>query len=650
AEVARLFSRVLGGSTRPGDGAEPLFNVSLGAPLASFALVDAALDVIELAGAPLPFERVSRVLRSPFLAGAEAERDARARLDAALRTIAPATLSLHRLRALVPEAIARRGAPPCPLLLAALDRLSVACVEETRAPAHEWARRFTACLDAAGFPGERVPDSAEFQALARWRELLSEYAALGAVAAAWSAGEARARLRRLCAETTFQPASGAAPVQVLGILESAGLAFDHLWVSGLTEESWPLPARPHPLLSPALQRLAGIPGASAERSLEVDSALTQSWRAAAPEVLFTSARAEGDRELLPSPLIAAVEEASSADLAIAEFATRRRALFEAGRVPGAIAARPDGVAPALGAAASLGGTAVLADQAACPFRAFAHFRLEARALEAPEPGLGAAERGQLLHAMMARLWSALGDQATLKATDAARLAELIDEAAAFAVSRLRAERPGRLEGRFAELERERLARIAREWLEIERSRAPFEVRMREEKMTLSAGNLRLAGRVDRVDHLLDGGLAVIDYKSGPVSVSAWLGPRPDDGQLPLYALAAGDEEIRAVAFARLKVGQLGFVGVARDAGLLPKVEGFRKHRSARKAAASWTELLASWREALDGLGENYASGDVRIDPKRGLATCERCDLSTLCRVHERVGTPAGDDAIEEDEA
>jgi len=524
--------------------------------------------------------------------------------------------------------------------------MSAACTQEARAPAHEWARRFTACLDAAGFPGERTPDSAEFQALARWRELLSEYAALGSVGGAWSAGEARARLRRLCAETTFQPASGAAPIQVLGILESAGLAFDHLWVSGLTEEAWPLPARPHPLLSPALQRRAGIPGASAERSLEVDAALTRSWCVAAREVLFTSARADGDRELLPSPLIAGVEEAR--DAAIAGFATRRDALFEAGRAPGAMASRSDGVAPALGAAASLGGTQVLADQAACPFRAFAHFRLEARALEAPEPGLGPAERGRLLHEMMSHLWSALGDQATLKATDGARLAAMIDDAAAHAVSRVRADRPGRIEGRFAELERARLARIAREWLEIERSRAPFEVRMREEKMTLSAGNLQLAGRVDRVDRLLDGGLAVIDYKSGPVSVSSWLGPRPDDGQLPLYALAAGDEEIRAVAFARLKVGQLGFVGITRDEGVLPDVKGLRSHRSASKAAASWSQLLASWREALDSLGANYASGDVRIDPKRGLATCERCDLATLCRVHERLGALAEGDGEEEE--
>jgi ATP-dependent helicase/nuclease subunit B len=647
AEVARVFARLLEPAGPAAGG--PRFNISLGMPLAGYPLVDAALDVLELCAAPLAFGRVSRLLRSPFVAGGEAERGARARLDAALRRIAPATLSLHRLRALAPEAAARRGAP-CPGWLALLDRLAAACRDDGRASAPEWARRFTTLLDAAGFPGDRALDSTEFQALAKWRETLAAFGALGSVSPAWTANDARARLRRLCLDATFQPASGEAPVQVLGILESAGLAFDHLWVSGLTEEAWPLAARPHPFIAPALQRRAGIPQASAERSLEIDAALTDAWRCAAPEVVFTSARADGDRELLPSPLVAGIAETGVEALSIPRYSTRRGALFAAGRAPGAAGVRADTLAPALGAASSFGGTAVLADQAACPFRAFAHFRLDARALETPEPGLDPPERGELLHAMMARLWGTLGDQAALKAADDARLAAVIEEAAAHAVAQLRAKRPGRLEGRFAQLERERLARLAREWLELEKKRAPFEVLKREEAMVLGAGNLRLSGRVDRMDRLLDGGgLAVIDYKSGRASVSDWLGPRPDDAQLPLYALAVDEDELRAVAFARLKVGEMGFAGLARDKAALPDVPTVEKHRGA-KAVGSWTQLLARWREEVDALGENFASGDARIDPKHALDTCRRCDLRTLCRVHERFGALAErDGAGEEDE-
>jgi probable DNA repair protein len=647
AEVARVFARTLA----PAGGAEPLFNLSLGASLASFPLVDAALAVIELAAAPLAYERVSALLRSPFIAGGESEMAGRARLDAALRTLAPATLSANRLRTLLPEAVARRGAAACPKLDALLGRLIAASADDGRAPAHDWARRYTVLLEAVGFPGDRTLDSTEFQTLAKWREALGEFATLGSVAPAWTAGEARTRLARLCADVVFQPASGDAPVQVLGILESAGLAFDHLWVSGLTEEEWPLPARPHPLIAPELQRRAGIPEASAERSLALDISLTDSWRGAAPEVMLSSARADGDRELLPSPLVAEIAETPRASLAIADYPSLAQAQLAAADRAGARGTRADTPAPALAAATAPGGTAVLADQAACPFRAYAHYRLEAHALESPDAGLTAAERGTLLHALMAHLWGALRDQATLIATDPAHLAALVDEAAAHAVARLRADRPGRLEGRFAALERERLARIAKEWLEIERARAPFEVAQRESRVALAAGSLHLTGRIDRVDRLQDGGVAVIDYKSGRVNPGVWLGPRPDDAQLPLYALATGEtEDVRAVAFARLKVGELGFTGLVRDDGLLAGARTVTEHRTASRHAASWDELVAQWRREIDALGDEFVRGEARVDPKRGLATCRNCDLQALCRVHERLGGIADEEAGEDDAA
>ena len=124
---------------------------------------------------------------------------------------------------------------------------------------HAWARHFSALLDAAGFPGERTLDSAEFQTRAKWYEVLGEFALLERVLPRMSCAQALARLRRLRADTLFQPESNDAPVQVLGILESAGLEFDHLWVSGLTDDAWPLAARPNPFIPVALQKKAGDP-------------------------------------------------------------------------------------------------------------------------------------------------------------------------------------------------------------------------------------------------------------------------------------------------------------------------------------------------------------------------------------------------------
>jgi hypothetical protein len=129
-------------------------------------------------------------------------------------------------------------------------------------------------------------------------------------------------------------------------------------------------------------------------------------------------------------------------------------------------------------------------------------------------------------------------------------------------------------------------------------------------------------------------------------VGAWIGERPDDVQLPLYALAA-EEDVNAVAFARLKTGELAFVGLSRDAGVLPGVNTVDRDRVAKKVAANWSELLGRWREEVARLGENFASGDAAVDPKRLLNTCERCDLKPLCRVHERIGALL-EDEVEDD--
>jgi ATP-dependent helicase/nuclease subunit B len=168
----------------------------------------------------------------------------------------------------------------------------------------------------------------------------------------------------------------------------------------------------------------------------------------------------------------------------------------------------------------------------------------------------------------------------------------------------------------------RLATLARDWLDVERKRAPFEVAAREEKRLLRVAGLELSGRIDRLDRLASGGNALIDYKTGRPTPNAWQGERPDDPQLPLYALSA-PEEIAAVAYAKLQTGGMRYMGFARDKGLVQQ-------------AKDWSALLAGWKQSLEALGAGFAAGDARVDPKNGLATCRYCDLHTLCRVHERL--------------
>jgi ATP-dependent helicase/nuclease subunit B len=610
-EVARVFARV----TDPGHNLPtaqrkvPPFNISLGAPLADYPLVRAALSILELAAGEIPFEQASRLIRSPFIAGAGPEMARRALLDAALRKIAPAKLGLGKLVALVESA---------PVLRRRLEALFAIPKPQNNSP-HDWGRHFTALLEAAGFP-ERGLDSGEYQARAKFNETLAEFARLERVAPQLSSGQALAHLRHLFNETLFQPETPDAPIQVLGILESAGLEFDALWVSGLTDEAWPLHARPNPFIPPALQNMAGIPEASPEATLERAKRLTQGWLGAAGEVIVSHPAHEEDRVLLGSSLISGVPIFSGTPETIG-VAKYRDVIFAERRVERVV----DGKAPALATKTPRGGTRILSDQAACPFRAFARHRLGAEALEEPVEGLDARGRGLLLHALMKGLWEELQGSEGLKGN----VEPAIEKAARKAVAEAELEDP------IAGLERKRLAKLAREWLEVEKARDPFTVVAMEDKRKLAVAGLELNGRIDRLDRLEAGGHALIDYKTGNPSPHQWLDARPEDPQLPLYALNA-KEDVSAVAFAKLKTGAMRYMGFSDRKDLIPGV----------KPAQDWAALLAGWRQELEALGAGFASGDARVDPKKLLATCRYCDLQPLCRVYERLSA-LGDEGEDE---
>ncbi|MEW6689428.1 MAG: PD-(D/E)XK nuclease family protein [Pseudomonadota bacterium] len=598
-EVVRVFSRVLRpGFNQPGNerGALP-FNVSLGAPLAEFPIVAFALSLLELSLGEIQFEAASRLIRSPFLAGADEELSARALLDAALRKKSPARLSLGKLVGLV------HG---CPLLRRRLEALYAVPRPESASP-QRWGRCFTQLLEAAGFPGRSL-DSDEYQARMRFEKVLAEFARLEGLLETISFRKAVEKLSYLCRETLFQPESPDTPIQVLGALESAGQEFDALWVSGLTDEAWPLHVPPNPFIPPALQRKAGIPEASPEAALAKARAITAGWLGAAPEVVVSYPERDGDRSLIPSPLIVALP---ASEIRFPRHKNFKEIIFEKRRIQKI----PDGRAPALATKTPKGGTKILLDQSACPFRAFATHRLGARPLEEPVEGLDAMARGSLLHELMKALWTELKGSEGLRGD----CGPAIERAAAAAVREMKLDEP------LASLEKRRLAKLAREWLEVEKERSAFKVFVLEHKIPLKVAGLELDGRIDRMDQLASGGHAVIDYKTSRPKVAHWQGERPEDPQLPLYALSAPGE-VAAVAFAQLRTGEMRFVGCARSGEDIPGA----------KEIKNWPGMIAGWRKVLEALGAGFAAGEARVDPKKLIHTCRYCKLQPLCRVYERI--------------
>ncbi len=637
AALARALDDALCPAAAAGEALPRPYDLSLGLPLDSYPVVHAALAALELLGRRTAFTRVSQLLRSPFLAGAESEREARARLELRLRERVSEEIGLKALRNFTGVL---GSAPRLAGLLQSLQEKQAAL--PARQLPSAWSRDFADALSRAGWPGERRLDSGEYQTVEALRELIGTLVHLDAALGPLPLGEALTRLKRLAAEHIFQPAGGDAPVQVLGLLETAGLAFDHLWVMGLSDDAWPASPRPAAFLPPRLQREFGLPHASASIELAFARRVTARLLASAPDVVVSSPRSRADEELRPSPLVAKLPPAEK------PARHKVRAYREQLQAEHARAAETymDARAPALGAGEQArGGAYLLGAQSACPFKAFGSYRLHARPLEEPALGPDALERGNLMHTVLHAVWDELKDHAGLARRDAAARGELVARAAAAAVAERARDLPEVYTPRVAELEGERLTRRVSAWLELEARRPPFTVLETEGEHRIRIGPLDLRTYIDRIDALADGGKLLLDYKTGRVSLKSWLEQRPDDPQLPLYALGQRDA-LAAVSFACLKPGDTGFVGLSARPGMPEGIGVYAEMRTRPADVPDWEALLAYWERNLTALAEAYAGGDARVDPKRA-QTCERCHLSTLCRIHELRGAELeGTDATE----
>jgi RecB family exonuclease len=277
-------------------------------------------------------------------------------------------------------------------------------------------------------------------------------------------------------------------------------------------------------------------------------------------------------------------------------------------------------APPLGENRSVkGGMSVIADQSACPFRAFAKHRLGARRLDEVEPGLTDLERGTVTHTALEKIWGELRSQERLLNTPDAEVSGLVRRSVRHALAEKLGEGSQTLT-RIQDLEVRRLSGLILEWLELERRRPPFETVQIEAGQKYTLGGLEIDIRVDRVDRYRDGSLAILDYKTGITSkTTQWETGRPDAPQLPLYSTMM-TAPVSTIAFAQLAAGELRFKGMSEcaDSGMKPN-EGY-----------SIAEQIAKWRGILHGLAEQFVAGHAAVDHTE--KACEFCHLNGLCRV------------------
>ncbi len=591
---------------------------TIGNTLNHWPLVGQALHLLSLAGKQrIGLDEFSPLLFFPWLSGYEKECMGRASLDAKFRNKNRHRLSLDGL-------LQSEDIQSLPSLLSVIR--AVAGWPPGRQSAAEWVKRVHRLLLATGFvrPGledEPPRSNPEIRQMNAFRDVLSSLVALDAVEPALDWHVFLSRLRTSCAETRLGRIPAYPNVVVMPLNQVAGMQSGHVFVMGMDEEAFPPAVHPYPLLPAQLQRKHAIPMSDGARMFESSRWLWMQLLQVSPTIECTYARQKNEREMLPSSFVAGWPETGP------EASSRLPPSIDMETFEDApdVSLQPD--------EDICGGSSIIRNQSACPFRAFAVHRLGIAELGETEPGIEASARGSLIHLALEFIWCRLKSQSALLTLAENGRAALLDAAIdhAWREKRILRDADVRI------IEQKRMRHILHAWLDMEAARPPFEVCEHEKVYTLDVPEADVRQfpvriKVDRIDRDGAGRHILIDYKTGhKQSVNQWLGERMEEPQLPLYALAAGISVHDAVTFATVRSGdEMGFEGLAgTDTG----IAGITSCDGKYKRPEDWSQVLADWSTGINALAREFVTGRSTASPRDATA-CAYCRLEAVCRIEE----------------
>ena len=639
------------------------YEFSLGTPMDRMPAVRTALTLLAWLDKPLsPAELSWLVVHGGFASGPS---DARAMLDKKFRERdfkLGGNVSLANFQDWLTRGGVNEGRPS---LRRTLERFHIAAkrvdMKQHRSYA-DWREAMEELLTAAEWNLLAATDSAEYQLLRRWNALLNELSSLSAVTSSVPFSDVIERLKSLASTMLFTLETRNAPVQILGVAEAAGLTFHRVWWMNAQAASWPPRGHAQPFLPWSVQRAAHMPYADPATDAAFAQRVTRRILSSAPETIVSFALQESDPTTasahVPSPEIAISAAVRGALPQVPLIAIEE---FLSGLVQSSIGPQGGAASSALKIvneepAIPFQGTKVrsgvtfLKDQAACPFRAFAEMRLAAEPIEEADNGLPAKAQGIILHEVLQRFWDGMKSQKHLLERTEEECRQILRTHIHQALQRFREQADESWQRALLDIEAERIESRLMQWLEVEKRRPDFAVVKTEDTLEqVHLGGVELRCRIDRIDQV-EQGIVLLDYKAGKVDSNACDGERPDEPQLPAYAVLRQDSAsegtpLAGIAFAGLHPRNVDLTVVGSVAGVFPVAAGAKRNPRENLSPEELQQQQEEWRATLTRLAEDFVAGVAVVDPKKGQETCRYCAQSLLCRIREADGV--GSDSSEE---
>lgn len=604
-------------------------NITAGVALSSFPLVSHALLMFKAFAGNLRLAEWDILLKSPFFKRGHQQFELSDAFVVWLKGRNRAFLTWSQIHELWSQFASTQA-------LADIAEVDLFSIPESIASSRKqpkslqyWLRWLQQILDSLGWLSGRTLDSEAYQVNERFQETLQSLTELDSMLDPVDYSVFLNELTQAVKNVTFQPQSETAPVQVMGVLEAAAMNFDGMWVCECESHQWPQPAKPNPLLPRGTLRRFKMPGSGPERELTYAKNILDGFAQAAPTVIFSWGEFQGDTQLLMSPLIDSLPRLDAPETML-DFTTQEESNHQLAAM--IITNESDDAGTSLASQHSKGGSGLLRAQSICPFKAYAEFRLNIRDEDDLQDGIKASDRGSLVHRVLESFWRDTRDYASLEAliNGDTHLDREINRILDDEMIHFRKDTYLQPEALYS-LEKQRTFQTVKQWLiNAELNRVPFTVENIEKRQTINLAGLELSLTVDRIDILEDGSRAIIDYKTGLKNTSSWLGERPEEPQLPLYALVNPDRT-KGIYFGIIRPEKSDWQGL-QDRNTPFNAKSIR---TVKTPDSGWNEQVTDWSQTLERLATEYQNGVASVTPVHD-AICQFCHLSPVCRIKEQA--------------